>query len=225
MRRWVRWTVAALMIAGVAGGRPARAQTAEAWVMLPFTSTGIDATAAQTFAGLLKAELANTAGAYFITTPARACTDGTCAVAAARTTGARYVVWGDMVALGKKVIVTVSTADAARNAILCVQRISAARLEELDVVVFQIAKAVAQRRSVDTVSQPRPAPAAPAPAAPAPAPPTPRTPAYPPPAPPTTYPPAGGPYPPPAGGPYPPGGSPSPPPAGGAYPRAPRPPP
>jgi hypothetical protein len=189
MRRRVGWTLAALMAVGMAVARPARAQSTEAWVMLPLTSTGVDVTATSTFAALLKAELARSAGAYFVTSPTQACADGTCAVAAARTTGARFVVWGELVTLGSKVIVTVSTADAARNAILCMQRISAPRVEELDAVAVQIARAVAQRRSVDTVSQPRPTPAPPAPAPPAPT--------YPPPAPPTTYPPGPATYPPP----------------------------
>jgi hypothetical protein len=211
MQRRVRWLAAALLVVVGAVARPAGAQTAEAWIMLPFNSTNVDPAATSTFAGLLKAELANTAGAYFLGAPTRPCRDGTCAVAAARATGARFVVWGELVGLGRKVIVTVSTADAARNAILCMQRISAARVEELDVVVFQVAKAVAQRRSVDTVNRPRPAPppaaqppvTRPTPAYPRPAP----TPAYPPPAPAPAYPPpAPAPAYPPPGGTYPPAG-------------------
>jgi hypothetical protein len=167
----------------LAAARPAAAQiySSQAWIIIPLETTGVDPTAARTFLGLLREEIGRRAGARFLGAPTTPCSDGSCAVAVGRATGARYVVWGEASALGAKVIVTISTADATRNAILSTQRVAAPRVEELDTLAVQIVQAIVAGRSLDTVAQARPAPQP----APQPAPPTPPgyppAPAYPPP--------------------------------------------
>jgi hypothetical protein len=162
MRRYSGWTLAAAVIAsGLATLRPqpALAEGGAAWVVLPLTSSGIDPTAAATFSGLLRSELGRTISAPFVAAPASPCADIGCAVAAARVVQARFVVWGDASALGAKIIVSVSVVDATRNAVLSSQRMTAPRVEELDAVAVQLARAIAEGTSVDTVATPSPAPA------------------------------------------------------------------
>ncbi len=141
-------TLAALLL--LATARPAAA--ADTWCVLAFTARGVDATAVHTFGELLNAELRQQAGVVVITGEST-CPDADCAVGVARLADAHVALFGSVGALGSKIVVTAAAADVESGELLCSQRLTVDRVEDLDAAATRLAEALAQRTDVDATAR------------------------------------------------------------------------
>ena len=137
---------------GAAG--PLAAQPAGPWAVLPFSARGVNPVAVETFAGLLRTELNQKLGAQIVPAAQNLpCPDAGCALAAGRASGARLAVFGQVSALGTKLIVNVAVVETGRGSILNSQRMAVMSVEELDAVATRIATAMAQGTTTNQAAE------------------------------------------------------------------------
>lgn len=137
-------------VLGVTYTGPAAAQGI--WVVLPMKNRGVDATAAETFRGLLETELGTRNGARFAESSVR-CGDAPCARDAGRRAGAAVALFGSLGRLGEKIVVVVNAVDVATGASRGRDRMTIDRVEDLEAVSERIAEAIISGRRVDQTAE------------------------------------------------------------------------
>lgn len=131
---------------------PAAAAAEEVWSVLPLGTRGVDLDTAATFRDLLIAELGARNEASFVDAD-KACTDVPCARSAGRAAGAGVVVFGQLAALGQKIVVTVTAAEVEGGPPLSSQRISVDSVEDLEAAAARIATAILKGEAADDTGE------------------------------------------------------------------------
>jgi hypothetical protein len=127
---------------------PAAAMAQDAWLVLPMAGTGVDRDVAETFRGLLEAELSSRSGARFVAS-GKPCGDMSCARKAGQAAGAGIVIYGRIGNLGSKLVVFVSAVDVAAGKSLSQQRMSIDQVEDLEQVALRVAEAITSGKTTD----------------------------------------------------------------------------
>ncbi|MEE2786211.1 MAG: hypothetical protein VX589_02660 [Myxococcota bacterium] len=115
----------------------AAAKTTSSWTVLPMANRGVDTNVAVTFSDLLATELGNrTMGK--VVRGSKICLDVPCAVEGGQNAATRHVIYGQISALGTKLIVTMSAVDVAAQRLMSSHKIRVDRIEDLDIAANRL---------------------------------------------------------------------------------------
>jgi len=143
---------AVLLALGVGDARAQGSGAGQTWGLGSFANRGVDPNTVATFRDLLRDELRSRMGVSFVDISAP-CEGVECVRGAAAGSGASVVVHASVSQLGKKVVVSVNTADVRSGASRFSERMSAVGPEELDVIAARMAEAMARGTGTDDTAE------------------------------------------------------------------------